>query len=179
MFFCLSAIVSGFVIKKSSDGKDWFSNISALVIELHHRLIKKLQVGHFVVLKIFEKVCLCFQHFSGTNQRDYIFVQVSVVLCLEVVVAFLIQVTIFHDPVRFKATILTLSPHCICNSRLICFFLCQNLTMHTRPTGPTYWVPCASFWLSLEWVLKARWFRMFRYYDAVRSWRRCWLEVSM
>ena len=58
-------------------------------------------------------------------------------------------------------------------------FFCQNLTMHTRPTGPTYWVPCASFWLSLEWVLKARWFRMFRYYDAVRSWRRCWLKVSM
>ena len=67
-----------------------------------------------------------------------------------------IQVTIFHDPVRFKATILTLSSHCIYNTRLICSFLCQNLTMHTRPTGPTYWVPCASFWLSLGWVLKAR-----------------------
>ena len=34
VFFCLSAIVSDFVIKKSSDGKDWFSNISALVIEM-------------------------------------------------------------------------------------------------------------------------------------------------
>ena len=120
---------------------------------------EKLQVGHLIVLKIFEKVCLCFQHFSWTNQRDYIFVQVSVVLCLEVVVAFLIQVTIFHDPVRFAVS---LSQHCIYNKRLICF-LCQNLTMHTRPTGLTYWVPCASFWLSLEWLLKARWIRRFRY----------------
>ena len=70
---------------------------------------------------MFEKVCLCFHLFSGTNQRDDIFVQVSVVLCLEVVVAFLIQVTIFHDPVRSKATILTLSQNCIHNTRLICF----------------------------------------------------------
>ena len=44
MFFCLSAIVSDFVIKKSSDGKDWFSNISALVIEMHQRLIKNYKL---------------------------------------------------------------------------------------------------------------------------------------